>query len=59
MNVLLGVFAIISMVYCIHKFKEITRQVSTEKISVSITSESLLFFVSLFEIIRLAIYIIH
>lgn len=56
MNWILGLMAIISLIYCISFFKDVMEIVAEEQKTVDITAHSLLFFMSIFELIRIIFY---
>ena len=55
MNILLGVFSVISIIYCVTTLKKLAKITLVEKKSVDITAVALLLFLAVFELIRLSI----
>ena len=53
MNFILGIFASLGIAYCIKRFRELSKEVIEEQKTVSISAETILFFMSICEIIRI------
>ena len=55
MNILIGIYAVISIIYCVTTLREWMYFSLEEKTYVDITAVSLLLFLAVFELIRLSI----
>lgn len=55
MNILLGVYAVVSIVFVVTRLKTVSKLTITEKKSIDITAESMLLFLAVFELIRLSL----
>jgi len=55
MNILIGIYAIISIIYCVTRLKKLAKITLVEKKSVDITAVALLLFLAVFELIKLSI----
>ena len=55
MNILIGIYAVVSIIYCVTTLKKLAKITLEEKTSVDITAVSLLLFLAVFELIRLSI----
>jgi len=55
MNILIGLFSVIGMIYCVSTFKSLMAQLvlNKETESIDIKGESILFFLCLFNLINL------
>jgi len=55
MNILIGIYAVVNIIYCVTTLKKLAKITLEEKTSVDITAVSLLLFLAVFELIRLSI----
>jgi len=55
MNILIGIYSVISIIYCVTTLQKLAKITLVEKKSVDITALSLLLFLSVFELIRLSL----
>lgn len=56
MDILLIILSIVGLVHVVEKMKQLIRATTEEQKTINITSEGLLFFICIFELIRIIFY---